>query len=145
MAEQKVKDMHMLAMRVRSGHVKDTDPLVSLLYSLIISELPVGRIEKLMIEIDAFKERQVKYTNGWIAKYAQDLAFRLRPTAKGTEKDIRDLLDTYDDALCNHEHGDVAANKFVDGVRGILGVGPFERRRPFNEKENKETEASQTT
>lgn len=44
-------------------------------------------------------------------------------------KRIRDLLDAHDDALCDRQNGDVAACAFVDGVRLVLGVDGFERRR----------------
>ncbi len=39
------------------------------------------------------------------------------------------LLDAYDDALCARQHGVEAAGKCVDGLRELLGVGGFERRK----------------
>lgn len=42
---------------------------------------------------------------------------------------IRRLLDEHDQALCDRKHGDVAACHFVDDVRELLSVGPFERMR----------------
>lgn len=43
------------------------------------------------------------------------------------------LLDAYDDALCARKHGGVAAGECVDGLRTLLGVGGFERRREVAE------------
>ena len=39
------------------------------------------------------------------------------------------LLDAYDDALCARKHGDVAAHHCVKGLRNVLGVAGFERRK----------------
>ncbi len=39
------------------------------------------------------------------------------------------LLDAHDDALCAQKHGGLAARRCVDGLRKLLGVGGFERRR----------------
>ena len=63
------------ALRERSGIVRINSKLVSFLYELMRDHLPPGKIEEL---IRASQEPDVTYTNGWLAKYAQDLANRLK-------------------------------------------------------------------
>jgi hypothetical protein len=64
-----------VALRERSGTVQINSRLVSFLYELMRDHLPVGIVEEL---VQASKEPDVTYTNGWLAKYAQDLANRLK-------------------------------------------------------------------
>lgn len=59
----------------RSGQVTSTDPLVSFLYDLLRDELPAGAVERLVQEAAV----PVTMTNGYLARYAEDLAARLRP------------------------------------------------------------------
>lgn len=63
------------ALRERSGTVRINSKLVSFLYELMRDHLPAGEIEKL---VKASQESDCLYTNGWLAKYAQDLANRLK-------------------------------------------------------------------
>lgn len=63
------------ALRERSGTVSINSKLVSFLYELMRDHLPPGKIEEL---VRASQEPDVTYTNGWLAKYAQDLANRLK-------------------------------------------------------------------
>ena len=67
------------SMRERSGRVTDTDPLVCFLYLLARGEVPVGDIEDILGEVEiSATQGECVYTNGWLAKWAQDAAERLR-------------------------------------------------------------------
>jgi hypothetical protein len=66
-------------MRQRSGEVSDARPLVNFLYHLGRDHLPLGVIESLMmknVEV-ATKATHCKFSNGYLAKWAQDVADRL--------------------------------------------------------------------
>lgn len=73
----------MNALRERSGAVKINSRLVSFLYDLMRDHLPIGTVEHLVQEAT---EPDVLYTNGWLAKYAEDVANRLatQPPTKGS-------------------------------------------------------------
>jgi hypothetical protein len=64
------------ALRQRSGHVVISSRLVSFLYQLMRDHVPPGIVEELVIESE--DEPEITYTNGWLAKYAEDLAGRLK-------------------------------------------------------------------
>ena len=57
------------------------------------------------------------------------IADKLRDAARDASAPFLALLDVYDDALCARKHGDVAAHLCVGGLRELLGVDGFERRR----------------
>lgn len=61
-------------LRERSGSVTVNSKLVSFLYELMRDHVPQGILEKLVIESQT---SEVKYTNGWLASYAADIAKRL--------------------------------------------------------------------
>jgi hypothetical protein len=63
------------AIRERSGNVEIDSILVSFLYELMRDHVTPGVIEVIMQ--NSIKESKVMYTNGWLAKYAEDLALRL--------------------------------------------------------------------
>lgn len=65
------------ALRDRSGNVWDTRPLVGLLYDLLVRRVPAGDLEDLVRE--SLGHKGFEFTNGWVARYAQDLAGRLLP------------------------------------------------------------------
>ena len=69
------KSEETVALRERSATVPINSRLVSFLYELMRDHLPAGIVEEL---VQASKESDVTYTNGWLAKYAQDLANRLK-------------------------------------------------------------------
>ena len=64
--------------RQRSGNIHDTRKLVCFLYLLMRDELPCGTIEKIVAVIDNVKPFPTEYSNGWLAKYAKDVATRLQ-------------------------------------------------------------------
>ncbi len=64
-----------IALRERSGSVDINSKLVSFLYQLMRDHLSSGVIEEIVRESE---NPDVQYTNGWLAKYAEDLANRLK-------------------------------------------------------------------
>lgn len=66
-------------MRVRSGNVDSSDPLVGFLYVLIRDHLTPGKIEEMMENhVEVSRGKEINFTNGWIALYARDVAARLK-------------------------------------------------------------------
>jgi hypothetical protein len=60
--------------------VDTTNPLEAFLYLLMRDHLPVGEVEKLVQSCeDTGEDNKGPLSNGWLAKYAEDLARRLRP------------------------------------------------------------------
>lgn len=70
MIEEQIK-----AMRERSGNVNIDSYLVSFLYELMRDHLTPGLVEEILQ--NSIKESNVVYSNGWLAKYAEDVASRL--------------------------------------------------------------------
>lgn len=62
-------------LREASGSVTINSKLVSFLYVLMRDHLPTGDVESLIRESE--DDPDVTYTNGWLAKYAENLANRL--------------------------------------------------------------------
>lgn len=72
--KQKQENMEL---RERSGKVNSNDPLVSFLYILLRDHLPAGVVEGIVrnhVNLDP----ETEFCNGYIAKYAKDLAERLK-------------------------------------------------------------------
>lgn len=69
------KKEKMLAMRQRSGTVVIHSRLVSFLYQLMRDHVTPGIIEEIALQSE---DPDITYTNGWLAKYAEDLANRLK-------------------------------------------------------------------
>ncbi len=63
------------ALRERSGHIKFNNRLISFLYELMRDYLPPGKVEEIVQNSE--ETIDTVYTNGWLAKYAEDLAKRL--------------------------------------------------------------------
>lgn len=68
------------ALRERSGTVRINSRLVSFLYELMRDYLTPGKIEEIIRSSE--KDPDVLYTNGWLARYAEDLANRLQDQSK---------------------------------------------------------------
>ena len=79
------RQTHSLQMKVRSGNVHDPRPVVAFLYYLARDGMPVGDIEGILIRLRELERDFGEYgfTNGWLARWAQDAAERLR-VAPGT-------------------------------------------------------------
>ena len=73
---------HSEQMMVRSGNVHDPRPLVAFLYFLARDVVPVGDIESILIRLRELESDLGEYgfTNGWIARWAQDASERLGVT-----------------------------------------------------------------
>jgi hypothetical protein len=66
--------------RERSGNVDSDDPLEVFLYLLMRDLVPLGDVEKLVKDSEmTAADSKAQLSNGWLAKYAKDLAARLRP------------------------------------------------------------------
>lgn len=66
----------MVTLRERSGSVTIDSRLVSFLYELMRDHLPAGVVEEIVMASET--DSVVTYSNGWLAKYAEDLAKRLK-------------------------------------------------------------------
>lgn len=76
-----MKEAYDSLLRDKSGSVDSDDPFVSLFYSLLREHVAPGVLEKLVREIEdqvAANKPTTEYTNGWLARYAENLAIRLR-------------------------------------------------------------------
>ncbi len=62
-------------LRERSGYVSFDSKLTSFLYELMRDYLPAGTIEEIIRSSES--NGKTIYSNGWLAKYADDLAKRL--------------------------------------------------------------------
>jgi len=77
----------------RSGSFTSKNRLTAFLYDLMRDHLTIGVVEALT-NANAV-DREVKYTNGWLAQYAQDVAGRLAPNIFETAR----LKKERDDAV----------------------------------------------
>lgn len=68
----------MRPIRQRSGGFDCDDPLVELLYVLLRDHIQPADLEKLVADIRSCKHMSAEYSNGWLGRYAQDLAQRIR-------------------------------------------------------------------
>lgn len=70
-----------LQMREASGRVNDPRPLVAFLYELARDEISLGALEDKLERITNLPPEKVPgpfmFTNGWLARWAQDAADRL--------------------------------------------------------------------
>ena len=66
---------HIEKLRKRSGNVRIKDKLTSFLYDLMRDHLTPGKVESILLNC---RIPDVTYTNGWLARYAEDVAKRLR-------------------------------------------------------------------
>jgi len=62
----------------RTGNVSSEDPLVGFLYILMRDHILPGDLEKIMLEhVTPSYGCEASYTNGFLARYAKDIAERL--------------------------------------------------------------------
>ena len=64
-------------LRSDSGEVSYSDPLTTFLYLLMRNELAAGKVEELVGEATNSTE-EILFTNGWLAKYANNLAEEIK-------------------------------------------------------------------
>lgn len=62
-------------LREISGEVDDDRKLVSFLYQLMRDHVPPGVVEEILL--DCMHDGTVEYTNGWLARHAQNIADKL--------------------------------------------------------------------
>lgn len=72
--DHKTETIETIALRERSNSIRLNSKLISFLYELMRDYLPAGEVE---ILVQKSQEPDCLYTNGWLAKYAEDLAKRL--------------------------------------------------------------------
>lgn len=65
-------------LREESGRVAFTDPLTSFLYQLMRDEVPCGTIETIVKDVISEGNVEIIFTNGYLAKYANNLAELIR-------------------------------------------------------------------
>ena len=69
------------ALRRESGEVDSADPYVDFLYTLMRDEIPPGRLEAIVTEMEEHAESgNTEFTNGWLARYAKNLSKRILDT-----------------------------------------------------------------
>jgi hypothetical protein len=68
-------------LRQRSGAVNNTNPLVAFLYDLMRDHVQPGVVEELVRDVTQH-DHDAQYCNGWLARYAEDLAKRLLDETK---------------------------------------------------------------
>jgi hypothetical protein len=66
-------------LRTRSGKVRSSDPLVSVLYTLVRDHIQPGTLEKVIQEEETIRETHhtMQYSNGYLARYCEDVAARI--------------------------------------------------------------------
>lgn len=67
---------HNEQLRERSGHVINHDRLSAFLYELMRDHVTPGKIEELVRNLP-YPGEEIKYTNGWLASYCEDVAHRI--------------------------------------------------------------------
>ena len=72
--EEFEKEVRIIEMRTASGNFTSNDLVTSFIYSLARDYLPIGVIEEIM---NTCTSEKCVYTNGWLAKYAEDISKRL--------------------------------------------------------------------
>lgn len=65
-------------LREESGTVTYTDPLTSFFYQLLRDHMPAGEVEKIINQIIEESGKEIVFTNGWLAQYANNLAQLLK-------------------------------------------------------------------
>jgi hypothetical protein len=71
-----MKRNNIARLRAKSGNIKSKDKLVCFLYILMRDYIPCGKVEEIMYE--QISDEESVFTNGYLAKYAQDIAERLK-------------------------------------------------------------------
>ncbi len=102
-------------MRKRSGNIESSDPLVSFLYELMRDHLPPGKVESIVRDS---LHPETKFTNGWLASYAEDVATRLRRAAPPE-------LTTFSSVTINGRLCELIPRAYI-GYRTILSLAGLE-------------------
>jgi polyhydroxyalkanoate synthesis regulator phasin len=92
-------------LRETSGSVVFDDALTSFLYELMRDHLSTGTVEQLVV--NATNNTDILFTNGWLAKYANNLAEELTNAKTNNLKEI---------LLGPHKEEQVDNKKIIDGL-----------------------------
>lgn len=76
------KEERLKRLKDNSGNVVGTSPLVSFLYTLMRDHLTPGKVEEILQE--CLYNGEFHYSNGWLAKYAEDVAVELDSVESNT-------------------------------------------------------------
>ena len=68
------KQVRIIKMRNDSGNFTSNDLITSFIYTLARDHLPIGIIEEILSTCD---NEKCLYTNGWLAKYAEEVSKKL--------------------------------------------------------------------
>lgn len=79
-------------MRLESGSVNDTSPVVCFLYHLMRDKLTPGQVEELLDSMSP-DGTEYQFTNGWLAQYAQNIAVRLGAIPSSSDVGVREARD----------------------------------------------------
>jgi hypothetical protein len=85
---KKKVDKNVDRMRKASGSINDKRLLVAFMYVLMRDRVTPGVIEHILLELsnahnyDKWEFEEHEFTNGWLAKYAQDVVQRLTDNKK---------------------------------------------------------------
>ena len=71
------RQSQMLRIKKKSGNVSSDSHLVSFLYELLRDHLPASTVEEIVLNSTGPNTEKTNFCNGYLAKYAQDLADRL--------------------------------------------------------------------
>jgi len=83
------------SLREESGMVVFSDPLTSFLYQLMRDEVPCGTVEKIVQDViseGSEEGEEILYTNGYLAKYANNLAELIKNSGKVKLKNALDNI-----------------------------------------------------
>lgn len=75
------QDKENYKLQARSGFVHSTDPVVGFIYLLLRDHLPAGVVEGIVRDCHITPGISTMFTNGYLAKYAMDIAERLKENA----------------------------------------------------------------
>ena len=86
---EQITDRSCLRMREMSGRVDDRRPLVTFLYQLARDHLAIGIVEEIMKSVERAsvpnedsESGPTMFTNGWLARWAQDVADRFEEAGR---------------------------------------------------------------
>lgn len=104
-------------LRIESGQVNDIDPLVSLFYDLLRDHVHPGDLEGLVQAIERSRGQTVQFTNGFLARYAQNLVERLRRLPAEVPKHVAQDTPPATEPMISHR--DI---EWIVNSRAELGV-----------------------
>ncbi len=74
-AQLEMVNTEIARIRQISGEINDDSKLVCFLYELMRDHLPPGKVQTIVL--NSMHKETTRYTNGWLALYARDLAVSL--------------------------------------------------------------------